>query len=111
MGVGLSISRTIIEAHGGRIWVESNPGGGAVSASPCRREQPEETDRCRMTARLVHIIDDDDAMRDSLSFLLGNRRSQSRAPPMSPSATDFLKARAADASMRAASSPTSACPR
>jgi two-component system sensor kinase FixL len=30
MGVGLSISRTIIEAHGGRIWVEANPGGGAI---------------------------------------------------------------------------------
>lgn len=30
MGVGLSISRTIIEAHGGRIWVEANPGGGTV---------------------------------------------------------------------------------
>jgi two-component system, LuxR family, sensor kinase FixL len=30
MGVGLSISRTIIEAHGGQIWTEPNPGGGAI---------------------------------------------------------------------------------
>jgi len=30
VGVGLSISRTIMDANGGQIWAESAPGGGAV---------------------------------------------------------------------------------
>ncbi len=42
MGVGLSISRTIIEAHGGRIWVESNPGGGTVFRFTLRTVSEEE---------------------------------------------------------------------
>ena len=30
MGMGLSVSRTIVEAHKGRIWVENNPEQGAT---------------------------------------------------------------------------------
>jgi two-component system, LuxR family, sensor kinase FixL len=30
MGIGLSISRMIVEAHYGRIWAEPNPQGGAI---------------------------------------------------------------------------------
>jgi two-component system sensor kinase FixL len=30
MGLGLSICRTIIEAHGGKIWVDDRPGGGTI---------------------------------------------------------------------------------
>jgi len=44
MGVGLSISRTIIEGHGGRIWAEPNPGGGTVFRFTLRAVTKEDTD-------------------------------------------------------------------
>jgi len=42
MGVGLSISRTIIEGHGGQIWTEPNPGGGTIFSFTLRAVTPED---------------------------------------------------------------------
>jgi two-component system sensor kinase FixL len=42
LGVGLSISRTIIEAHGGAIWAEPATGGGTVFTFTLRAAQDEE---------------------------------------------------------------------
>jgi two-component system sensor kinase FixL len=42
MGVGLSISRTIIEAHGGRISVAPNPAGGTIFRFTLRAVTKEE---------------------------------------------------------------------
>jgi two-component system, LuxR family, sensor kinase FixL len=42
MGVGLSICRTIVEAHGGQITVEANPGGGTIFRFTLRTAQAEE---------------------------------------------------------------------
>jgi two-component system sensor kinase FixL len=47
MGVGLSISRTIAESHGGRLWAEPGLGGGTVFHLTLRLADAEGSDDVR----------------------------------------------------------------
>ena len=53
LGLGLSISRTIIAAHGGRLWAENNHDGGA-------------TFHCLISA-MNSLVDPDPALEETLS--------------------------------------------
>lgn len=85
IGMGLSISRSVIEAHGGRLWAESRSPHGAVF-----RFSPPWVDGAQMTDRqpLVFVIADDTSTRKTLSSLIRSMRLQVQ---LFASAEGFLK--------------------
>jgi two-component system sensor kinase FixL len=49
MGLGLAICRSIVESHGGKLWYEPNPRGGAMFRFTLTSAEPNGIGPCRMT--------------------------------------------------------------
>jgi two-component system, sensor histidine kinase and response regulator len=76
-GLGLTISRRLVDLMCGRIWVEDNPGGGSVfrftvrlDPDPDSRPVPHPADPGRLAGLAVLIVDDNRTNRRILEELL-----------------------------------------
>jgi len=75
-GLGLSVARGLVEAHGGRMWMDAHPDGMTEFSAEFPYRAPEATLRFRPVplaltrTRSVLVVDDEEAVRQSIRRFL-----------------------------------------
>ena len=86
MGMGLSICRSILQAHDGRLWATANHGAGTTFHFALPKEQ-ELMQNLRESRPVIAIVDDDPSVREGLHSLI---RSAGWSVETFASAQEFL---------------------
>ncbi len=84
-GLGLTICYSIIDEHGGRIWLENRPAGGAVfnvelpfgvreEEEPADAEPPAGAQPASIGGKRILVVDDEESIRALLHEILGLNR-------------------------------------
>jgi PAS domain S-box-containing protein len=93
-GIGLSISRSVVESHGGRIVLDEQPGGGArfailLPATGAAAADPEEA-RPRADSLSVLVVDDEIDVAQSLAEMLEQLGHRPQVADAAASALDAI---------------------
>jgi signal transduction histidine kinase len=72
-GLGLYIARGLIEAHGGRMWMQSEPGHGSTVYFTLRPSMQSVTSSTDPALRTILLVDDDVVFRRELQEILRER--------------------------------------